>query len=250
MPPELQKIVRHPHLSEEVSAELERRIRAGEYQVGEQMPTEKALAESFAVSRAVVREAVARLKAEGLIESRRGSGAYVTEAPKTLNFAVPGVDSSDMAHIFELRALIEMTVSELAARRRTEVDLATMAEHLALMDQALLDGGDASRADDDFHNAIAAATGNPHVLRFVEFLGQHFSDSRRLAWAGASRAAARPEQAQKEHRQLFEAIAAGDALTARKLAHDHLYFAAARLGFGLAPDLSAGLDKGGSPMTP
>lgn len=235
----LSKIVRHPHLSEEVSAELERRIRSGEYGVGQQLPTGKALSETFEVSRAVVREAVARLKAEGLVETRRGSGAYVTGAPKALNFKVPGVDSADMAHIFELRALIEMTVTELAARRRSEDDLAAMGQCLAAMDDALANGDDGSQADDGFHNAIAAATGNPHVQRLVEFLGQHFSESRRLAWDGASREAARPDEAQREHKLLYQAIAAGDPERARRLAHDHLYAAAARLGLELASDLKS-----------
>ena len=235
----LGKITRHPRLSEGVCAELERRIRSGEYAPGEQLPTEKLLSEAFDVSRAVLREAVARLKADGLIESRQGSGAFVTARPKSLNFKVPEAEASrlNLEHVFELRTLVEMTVAELAARRRTGADLAVMRCHLDAMDEALKNDADGSVADDEFHSAIAAATHNPLVQRFVEFLGQHFSESRRLAWEGECRANGSPATAQAEHHELFEAIAAAAPATARQVAHAHLCGAAARLGLQIADDL-------------
>ena len=235
----LGKITRHPRLSEGVCAELERRIRSGEYAPGEQLPTEKLLSETFDVSRAVVREAVARLKADGLIESRQGSGAFVTARPKSLNFKVPEAEESrlNLEHVFELRTLVEMTVAELAARRRTEADLAVMRRQLEVMDEALKNDGDGSVADDEFHSAIAAATHNPLVQRFVEFLGQHFSESRRLAWEGECRTNGSPATAQAEHHELFEAIAAAAPASARQVAHAHLCGAAARLGLQIADDL-------------
>ncbi len=71
----LSRIHRSPRLSEEVSAALEARILRGDHPPGSQLPTEKVFAETFGVSRAVVREAIARLKADGLIETRQGAGA-------------------------------------------------------------------------------------------------------------------------------------------------------------------------------
>lgn len=236
---ELKKIARPQRLSEGVCAELERRIRAGEYAPGEQLPTEKLLSERFEVSRAVIREAVARLKADGLIESRQGSGAFVAARPRSLNFKVAGGDESrhNLEQVFELRTLVEMTVAELAARRRTESDLAAMKQQLAAMDEALRCDGDGSQADDEFHSAIAAATHNPLVQRFVEFLGQHFSESRQLAWEEEARASDSSASAQAEHQALFAAIAAGAPSGARRAAHAHLSGAAARLGLHLADDL-------------
>ena len=239
MSAELKRLARPPRLSEGVCAELEQRIRSGGYAPGEQLPTEKLLAERFDVSRAVIREAVARLKADGLIESRQGSGAFVTARPRSVNFKLVETDKArpTLAHVMELRALVEMTVSELAARRRSEQDMAAMRAQLEAMDEALRCHGDGSEADDGFHAAIAAATHNPLVQRFVEFLGQHFSDSRRLAWEGGCHAAGGTARVQEEHHRLFQAIAAGKPVLARHLAFDHLSGAAKRLGLDLALDL-------------
>lgn len=241
---ELKKIVRAPRLSEEVSIALEQRIARGELVPGDQLPTEKVLAETFGVSRAVVREAVARLKADGLIETRQGSGAFVALAPKSLNFRFwqgDGPALVELRDIFELRAMIEASVAELAARRRIPEDVAIMARHLQAMDDALADGSDGSEADDDFHLAIASATHNSYAYRLVEFLGRHFSDSRRLAWAGPGRDGALPQEAQAEHRAMFEAIAAGSPTRARRYAQAHLRGAAARVGIDLASDLGGDL---------
>lgn len=244
---ELKKIVRAPRLSEEVSSALEARIARGELLPGDQLPTEKILAETFGVSRAVVREAVARLRADGRIETRQGSGAFVALAPKSLNFRFwqgEGPALVELRDIFELRAMIEASVAELAARRRIPEDVAVMQRHLKAMDDALAEGGDGSEADDDFHLAIAAATHNTYAHRLVEFLGRHFSDSRRLAWAGPGRDGALPDQAQAEHKALFEAIAAGNPARARRLAHGHLQGAASRVGIDLAKDLGFNLLDG------
>jgi GntR family transcriptional repressor for pyruvate dehydrogenase complex len=238
---ELKKIVRAPRLSEEVSAALEARIARGELAPGDQLPTEKVLAETFGVSRAVVREAVARLKADGRIETRQGAGAFVAQAPKSLNFRFwqgEGPALVELRDIFELRSMIETAVAELAARRRIPEDVSAMQKHLDAMDLALADGSDGSEADDDFHLAIASATHNTYAYRLVEFLGRHFSDSRRLAWAGPGRDGALPEEAQAEHRALFEAIAAGNPARARRCAQQHLRGAASRVGIDLAADLT------------
>lgn len=237
---ELRKITRAPRLSEEVSIALEGKIARGELAPGDQLPTEKVLAETFGVSRAVVREAVARLKADGRIETRQGSGAYVALAPKSLNFRFwqgEGPALAELRDIFELRAMIEASVAELAARRRIPEDVAVMQRHLLSMDAALETGADGSEADDDFHLSVATATHNVYAYRLVEFLGRHFSDSRRLAWTGPGRDDAQPQAAQEEHRAMFSAIAAGNAMQARRAAHEHLRRAASRVGIDLAVDL-------------
>ena len=231
---------RAPRLSEEVCNALEERIARGELLPGDQLPTEKVLSETFGVSRAVVREAVARLRADGRIETRQGSGAFVAQSPKSLNFRFwqgEGPALVELRDIFELRSMIETSVAELAARRRIPEDVAAMQRHLKAMDDALADGSDGSESDDDFHLAVASATHNTYAYRLVEFLGRHFSDSRRLAWAGPGRDGGLPAEAQAEHRAMFEAIAAGNPGRARRLAHLHLRGAAARVGIDLADDL-------------
>jgi len=238
--PELSRIARPLRLSEEVSSELQRRIARGELKPGDRLPTEKALGDAFGVSRAVVREAIARLKADGLIETRQGSGAFVVEVPKTINLRFwqgAGAELDELRDIFELRAMVEGAVAELAAQRRDAGDLQAMAGHMQAMDQAMSDGEDGSEADDNFHIALARATHNAYVSQLVEFLGRHFSDSRKLSWQGTRKEIAHPREAQNEHRALFAAISGGDADAARRCALDHLRGTAGRFGIKLALDL-------------
>jgi len=237
---ELSRIARPLRLSEEVGGDLQRRIARGELKPGDRLPTEKALGEAFGVSRAVVREAIARLKADGLIETRQGSGAFVVDAPKTINLRFwkgVGSEMDELRDIFELRVMVEGAVAELAAQRRNKRDLNAMSRHLREMDEAMAGGHDGTEADDNFHIAMARATHNSYVSRLVEFLGRHFSDSRKLSWHGTRRELAHPQEAQREHRALFEAIALGDAEAARRCALDHLRGTAGRFGIKLALDL-------------
>lgn len=237
---ELSRITRPLRLSEEVSGDLLRRIARGELKPGDRLPTEKALGEAFGVSRAVVREAIARLKADGLIETRQGSGAFVVEAPKTINLRFwqgAGPELDELRDIFELRAMVEGAVAELAAQRRDDSDLKNMAEHLQAMDDAMSAGRDGTEADDNFHIAMARATHNAYVSQLVEFLGRHFSDSRKLSWQGTRSELAHPHEAQNEHRALFDAISRGNAEAARRCAQEHLRGAAGRFGIMLALDL-------------
>jgi GntR family transcriptional repressor for pyruvate dehydrogenase complex len=237
---ELKRIVRRPRLSEEVSFALEGRIARGEIKPGAQLPVEKALAETFGVSRAVIREAVARLKADGRVETRQGAGAFVTLVPKSLNFRFwqgDGPALLELREIFELRAMVESSIAELAARRRLPADITAIECFLHAMDDALASGSDGSEADDDFHLAIAAATHNSYTHRLLEFLGRHFSESRRLAWTMPGRNGALPQEAQAEHRLIFAAVAAGDPARARHHSHEHVRCAARRVGIVLADDL-------------
>ncbi|MFA4970310.1 MAG: FadR/GntR family transcriptional regulator [Sulfuritalea sp.] len=237
---ELSRIARPLRLSEEVGGDLQRRIARGELKPGDRLPTEKALGEAFGVSRAVVREAIARLKADGLIETRQGSGAFVVEAPKTINLRFwkgVGSEMDELRDIFELRAMVEGAVAELAAQRRNKRDLSAMSRYLREMDEAMASGRDGTEADDNFHIALAKATHNAYISRLVEFLGRHFSDSRKLSWQGTRNELAHPQEAQREHRVLFEAISLGSAEAARRCALEHLRGTADRFGIKLALDL-------------
>jgi len=224
-----------------VGAVLDSRIRSGAFAPGERLPTEARLSEEFDVSRTVVREAIARLKAEGLVESRQGAGAFVARRLGAGIFRMgPGLAEADGAlDIFELRLIVEVAAAERAALRRTPEQLEAMGSALARMDMALDRGEDGATADDDFHCAIAAASGNPLIGRFVAFVSQEFSASRAPTWSaeGVSRGLA--GAAQDEHRAVFDAIAAGEAEAARQAAQRHLLSAAGRLGVVL-PTLRAG----------
>ncbi len=234
----LPRIARPGRLPEEVGAVLEQRIRSGEFPPGSRLPTEAQLAAQFAVSRAVVREAIARLRADGLVDSRQGAGAFVAQRLGAASFRLCGgkAEAPRMdAEVFELRLVVEAAVAERAAWRRSAEDLTAIAAALAQMDAALVSGDGGAAADDAFHCAIAAAAGNALLRRFVEFVSQDLSASRRPTWSRDGLAAGRASRAQAEHRALFAAIAAGDGEAARIAAERHMRGAAARLGVSLLP---------------
>lgn len=232
MPPALSSSSRSAGLSADIGSELEERIRSGHYGPGARLPTEMGLAAEFGVSRSVVREAVARLKADGLVESRQGAGMSVAARPGQGSFKlVPSApNQQSLDHIFELRALVEGGAAELAAKRRTAADLAAIYAALQGMAEAVRLGADGAEDDDAFHQAIAAATHNPQVERFIAFLNAQFSESRRPTWDAEGHASGRGRAAQGEHERIYAAIAAGDPAGARVAASCHLYQAAARLG--------------------
>jgi GntR family transcriptional repressor for pyruvate dehydrogenase complex len=204
-------------------------IRAGEFQPGDRLPTEMQLVERFAVSRAVVREAIARLKTDGFVESRQGSGAFVTAKPGLANFRIASqLNSADLAHVFELRGVIEVGMAELAAQRRTKADIAALDAAFMQMQQALEQGEDGAEADDAFHAAIATAAHNPYLAQFAAFLAQHFSATRRVTWQPEARASGSTLAAQAEHLDLVKAILRGDAEAAGFAARHHVANAAAR----------------------
>ena len=227
---------------------LEKRIRSGEFAPGEKLPAEARLAEQLAVSRAVVREAVARLKADGLVTSRQGSGVYVARCLGAGVFRMAaGVlgEAHQIEDIFELRLIIEVAAAERAALWRTPADVEAIEAALARMDEAVALSADGVRADDDFHCAIALASGNPLIGRFVAFVSHEFSASRAPTWSREGIVRGLAGAAQDEHRALHVAIVAGDPAAARRAARQHLLQAARRLGVVLAtPPRGAGIGYG------
>lgn len=227
----LPRLARPLSLCDEVFRALEERIRSGEFPPGGRLPTEKQLAERFGVSRAVVREAVSRLKADAYVETRQGAGAYVMAQPGNRSFRLgaAGGTRKEIAQVFELRLLAETGAAELAARRRTARDPQDLKREWLSMEEALRGGTGGAAADDAFHRAIAAATHNGQIRRFMEFIGSRFSETRHPTWADAKLARA----AQKEHGRILVAIEAGDPRAARAAAQAHLRNAARRLGLDL-----------------
>ncbi|MBL8473531.1 MAG: FadR family transcriptional regulator [Rhodocyclaceae bacterium] len=234
----LSALARPDRLSDSLYRELETRIHSGEIRPGEKLPSEKRLALEFAVSRAVVREAMSRLKAEGYVDSRQGAGAFVTQRPGTAIFRLSKNGpraAATLSEVFELRLIVEGEAAALAALRRQAGDIAAMQRHIDNMEQALHAGADGTHADDAFHRAVAEASGNALVGRFIEFLGEHLIDSRAPTWSSEGHALGRARVASEEHRRLLAAIDAGDAARARVEAREHVLRAAEHLGLRLAP---------------
>lgn len=225
-------------LADEAHRQLLLQLEMNLWRAGDKLPPEKALAASLGVSRPVIREALARLKADGRVESRQGSGAYVADRNKIAAFRIadsraanatgsPSVVDADRADsaerdMLELRQIVESGAAELAATRRGEADIANIRAAVAAMDSAFECRVDGSDADDVFHNAIAVATHNAQLSKFVEFLGAQFSASRKVTWDHAGYGVGITEVGHADHRAILVAIADGNALSAKRLAHSHV----------------------------
>jgi len=138
-------------LSDQVVAILEKRIRNGEIHPGDRLPSERELCAEFGVSRAVLREAIARLKSDGYVETRQGAETVVPAQPGRLSyrFASDGsVRQEDLAHIMELRVAVEVVAAELAAQRRTSRDVVAMRRALTAMRAAVRDAYPAIKEPD------------------------------------------------------------------------------------------------------
>jgi DNA-binding FadR family transcriptional regulator len=220
-------------LPEQIAAIIARQIADGLYAPGAKLPTESRLSEAFGVSRSVVREALSRLKTEGRCASRQGKGILVLDPAVRTSFRMDGTDrlsSRELAQFYEMRAIIEGETAALATRRRKSCDLARLRRCLARMAQAVEDRSDGAPADLKFHRIIAEMSGNKYLKDLMDYLNGKAGAVIRTARNHSSRDAKLPAAVQKEHEEIFHALAAGDEARARTVTLRHLKNAARRLG--------------------
>src|SRR4051812_43858407 len=198
-------------LSRGLFEQLAEQIKSGRLAAGSRLPTEEGLSRAARVSRTVVREAVAALRADGLVVTRQGVGAFVSAAPQQAPFRIDqeGMRSiGDMLHVMELRLGVEIESAGLAAERATKPQLRAIAAALEAMDRAAAQGKDAIDQDLELHSAIAEATGNPQFPRFLQFIGRHLIPRRIVSGMPQSMGGreAYLKLLQGEHRAIVDAI--------------------------------------------
>ena len=218
---------RRRNLAEQIARSLRERLTSGELRTGDQLPTEKELSQAHGVSRAVVREAIAALRSEGLVNARQGAGLFVAERsetmPGTLSLSEPEKLSS-IIEVLELRAAVEAEAAALAAERRSPAEMAKIGECHAAVGEAVEAGDQAEDQDFAFHLAIATATHNRHFVEFFRFLGARTIPraQARLSDAGDGATARFLHRIHQEHTDIVQAIADQDAGRARHAMAAHL----------------------------
>lgn len=212
------------NLSDQVAQALSSEIHAGRPAVGEKLPTEAALAEQFAVSRTVVREAVSRLKSLNLVESRQGSGVFVKELGfSPLNFdAGSAISMQAVIQMVEVRRALEAEVGALAAQRRTASDVKRIRQAITALDKAVNTGGDGVEEDVNYHRAIADAAQNPFLISTLDYLRQFLRGATRVTRANEARRTDFASQVRDEHEAIVKAIEKGDPVAARFAATAHM----------------------------
>lgn len=218
------------NLALDVVDALIERVRTGALPVGAKLPTESAFMEEFGVSRTVVREALSKLQASGVVQTRHGVGTFVVGLGDASAFRIGPEQLAtlrDVIAVLELRIGLETESAALAAARRTEANLKVMRQALDEFAAAVSQGLDAVAADFTFHSEIARATQNPHFADLIGALGMTAIPRARLDPAKPATPAdierlGYLRRVNGEHESIYEAIAAQDAEAARAAMRTHL----------------------------
>ncbi|MEZ0491837.1 FadR/GntR family transcriptional regulator [Kineococcus sp. TBRC 1896] len=208
---------------------LRARIVEGDLAPGRAVPSENELVAEFGVSRTVVREAMSRLQAAGLVETLRGRGSFVLARPSGEPFGVDvgGLRSlGERVELLEFRVAVETEAAALAALRRDEEGLAALGRAADAFARVVDRPADAVAADFAFHLAVASASGNRYLRELLGSLGEPM-----IAMPSARLRAGAPPAADvvTEHAAVVLAVGRGDAETARAAMRVHLTSTIARL---------------------
>ena len=196
---------------------------------GDRLPSEHELSRLTAVSRPIVREALTRLQADGLIESRRGAGSFVRQRPAEhqIQHLLPAPVRARLDS-FDVRIAVEPAAARLAALHRTEAELHEIKTATAELIAALASGEPGGDHDLKFHRAIAQASHNPMFLLTLETLDAHVEGLIVPSLALITEADERAKRVELEHVAVTEAIERGEAELAETAMRLHLMRARSR----------------------
>lgn len=201
----------------EIVEQIAERIRTGMIEAGTKLPTEAEIMAEFQVSRTVIREALSRLQASGLVETRHGIGTFALAPAPAANgtFRLAKEDLSSVADVIlvlELRISLETEAAGLAAQRRTEANLTAMAAALDSFAASIHADSDAIPADFAFHMEVANATGNRHYADLMNYLGTMIIPRARVKTPQAAPEGRLSylERVHGEHESIYLAIRAQD----------------------------------------
>jgi GntR family transcriptional repressor for pyruvate dehydrogenase complex len=210
--------------ADRVYEEILGQIVAGDFKIGDRLPSENQLGTEYDVSRAVVREALARLYADGVTVTRRGAGTYVQRQPgrEFLRLApIGGV--ADLMRCFEFRIGLEGEAASLAAQRRTEEQLSVIDEAFEQLNRVNATGQVGVEEDIRFHAAIAAASRNQLFIQTLDALAIHVFNGMKITRSlSLARNKKRLALVQDEHRRVVEAIRESDVEHAREAMRAHI----------------------------
>ena len=217
---------RSRNLTHNLVAEISERIRGGTIQPGDKLPTEAAIMAEHGVSRTVVREAISRLQAAGLVETRHGIGTFVLNTPSDGKFRIDPatiVTLRDVIALLEFRISVEVETAGLAALRCTKEQLTAMREVLTAL-QSNNQSNSSVASDFKFHVLIAEATANPYFTDILNHLGTTIIPRTRVntAHLTGSDQSKYLQRVHREHEDIYAAIARGDSVGARAAMRLHL----------------------------
>jgi GntR family transcriptional repressor for pyruvate dehydrogenase complex len=217
-------------LADVVFERMLRAIKSGSYRPDERLPTEHELAAEFEVSRPVIREALRRLRDQGLIYSRRGAGSFVRAIGLRQPLGFGQLENvADLLNCYEFRLTVEPAAAAAAATRHDAGSLKAIRQALELLRDATNRQSHREDADFQFHLAIASAAQNNYFSTVMEALKEHIAMGMKFHGASVRREASGLARVFGEHEAIASAIANRDEEAARKLMHEHLIGSRERL---------------------
>ena len=215
------------NLTSELTARLNEEIVSGNLPPNTRLPTEQEMIATFGVSRTVVREAIAALRSEGLVESRQGAGVFVASDMSRRPFRIDpdGLRTvQGVIDIMELRMSIEIEAAGLAAERHSARELGEIEKTLTAFRKAVEQGDEGVEPDYQFHLAVSKATQNTYFRSLIEYLGRHIIPRRSIHINAQNETAQRAYHTKvlSEHEAIFKAIEAANGRAARQAMRKHL----------------------------
>lgn len=201
-------------LYQSVAEQIVTMIEDGIFPPNSRLPGERELAGQLNVSRVTVREAEIFLQAQGIIQVKTGSGAYVLD-PSNHNGRLPDVSAFELT---EARTLFESEAAALAARDISDETLGLLEQYLQELGS---NDGKAELADRDFHRTIASASGNAAVRYVVEMLWRIRMESKEVRQVYDAVCHDDAEEREAEHRAILDALRARDPAAARNAMREH-----------------------------
>lgn len=209
-------------LSDELADQIRFLIISEDVAEGSRLPSERELAERFGASRPTVSQALRTLSLMGLVEIRRGSGAYVVRRPETMVTAsvnlMLDLDEKSLGHLMQLRLWLETLGVKEAASREPELDSEEQANIVTALDRLRAAAGRPSEwiaADTVFHATLVRSSGNPYVAAVYEsvhtaILSYEFNNWIQSESVPAWLRDSRPEQQMALHEPIADAVMTRD----------------------------------------
>ena len=229
--PEKQPPATSQKLADQIYDALAAQIAGGRYPVGSRLPSEVDLARQLGVSRPVLRQALGRLRAEGLVTARQGAGNFIQRRnePRRLEFGALQ-NLPDVQCCLEFRCGLESEAARHAAIVHDEDAIRSIALAIEAMERAIADGGSSIEADFEFHLSIARAARNRFFVTTLEALRPHVEFGINLTRSFSTTPMHdRLNSILAEHREIYAAIRDGDAEHAQRAVAQHLEAGIARL---------------------
>jgi len=208
---------------EAVYAGILEAISRGDFPETGRLPTEAELAQMHGVSRPTVREAMSRLRQDGIITSRRGAGSFVLRRPdRNIQHFAPISSIADIQRSFVFRIAMESAAAGLAAEFRTQKNLDEMGRALDRLG-AILEHELAVEEDLLFHLAIMRASQNPYFVTTFEMTAEQVRVAMHLTRSlSLGKSSARRESVQNEHLEILATIKRGSSVEAAEAMRVHL----------------------------